>query len=80
MLPYNAVYLQYSCVLRHIPRLRAVSVAPSSCNPDCIMLRVEGYLELHQNYQVCCYSSDNLNEREMRYAKDKHEDLYSKGV
>ena len=59
-----------------------VSVDPSSCNTDCTMLRVEGYLELHENYQVCCYSSDNLNERERerRYAKDTHEDLCSKGV
>ena len=65
MLMYNAVNLQYSCLLRHVPRLRAVSVDPSSCNTDCIMLRGEGYLELHEDYQVCCYSSDNLNEREI---------------
>jgi len=63
MLPYNAVHLQYSCVLRQAPRLRAVSVYPSSCNTDCIMLRGEGYFELHEDYQVRCYSSDNLNER-----------------
>jgi hypothetical protein len=63
MLPYNAVHLQYSCVLRQAPRLRAVSLNPSSSNIDCIMLRGEGYLELHEDYQVCCYSSDNLNER-----------------
>jgi hypothetical protein len=63
MLPYNAVHLQYSCVQRHVPRLRAVSVDPSSSNTDCIMLKSEGYLELHEDNQVCCYSSDNLNER-----------------
>ena len=63
MVPYNVVHLQYSCVLRHVPRLRAVSVDPSNNTTGCIMLRVEGYLELHEDYQVCCYSSDNLNER-----------------
>jgi hypothetical protein len=64
MLPYNVVHLQYSCVLRHVPWLRTVSVDPSNNTTGCIMLRVEGYLELDEYYQVCCYSSDNLNERD----------------
>jgi hypothetical protein len=69
----TAVY----CAMHLVSEL---SLDRSGCYIDCTMLRSEGCLELHEDNQVCCHSSDNLNETEIWYAKHTHEDLCSKSV
>lgn len=55
-------------------------MGPSVCNFDCIMVGGEGYLELHEDDYVRCYSPNNLNEREIRFAKNTHVDVSSKSA